>query len=395
MEAVIATGQIKVTLGAMGSKGKGIEVRILRTNGDPDFASDEIDSVQLESLETIESICVKSVLTGYWTKVVDGRLSADLVVNLDPLPNDGPLSWWHRFHGIENSDPSSGAGLRVGIIDEFHLPTIELPDGVTQIPPSEIGASEDDPRFSSEHADAIISLVARNAEGQRGYSGIAPGAKYFFISAKDRSEDDPVLNPTLVANAIELLADKYLCDIVTVSAGDSPVPLPEIETAVKMAKKRGCLTFFAAGNSGELLYPANYEDCIAVGAVGCLGTAPEDSWECFAEDGIGLDDIHFISSMSPMDVDLVAAGVNVIWSAYGRAARAVSGTSYAAPVSAALCARLLAKDFGAWKGKMGVDLWNAKRGVLLRSCSEVKIQDIVVRIPTVAISSAAVAVLDE
>jgi hypothetical protein len=173
----------------------------------------------------------------------------------------------------------------------------------------------------------------------QGVAGVAPGADVYFAAAGE--DGSPRLDPTRLANAIDMLAEEYECHLITVSAGDSPKPTEEIRFSVQAARERGCLCLFAAGNQGgQPLYPARYPECLAVGACGRRGMAPEGTYlrrveheaEAAGEDGLFL----WRGSARGEQVELLAAGVGVLWCINGRVASAAWGTSYASPVAPAV-----------------------------------------------------------
>lgn len=53
---------------------------------------------------------------GFWSVVVRGPQDG-MTVNVPPLPQDGPLAWWHKALGISNLVLSRGSGIKVGVID--------------------------------------------------------------------------------------------------------------------------------------------------------------------------------------------------------------------------------------------------------------------------------------
>jgi subtilisin len=180
-----------------------------------------------------------------------------------------------------------------------------------------------------------------------GVAGVAPGADVYFAAAGE--DDSPSLDPTRLANSIDMLVEEYECHLITVSAGDSKQPTDEIRFSVQAARKRGCLCLFAAGNQGgEPFYPARYSEVLAVGACGRSGTTPEGSYLNVYEQMPGIlgEDGLFLwrDSAYGEHVELLAAGVGTLWCINGRVAFAACGTSYASPVATGVLAVLLSSN---------------------------------------------------
>jgi hypothetical protein len=163
-------------------------------------------------------------------------------------------------------------------------------------------------------------------------------------------EDSAMLSPTRLANAIEALAEEYGCHLISVSAGDSSNRMPEVQHAMQTARAAGSLCIFAAGNlGGAPLYPALYDECLAVAACGRRQLAPAGTVhlgvEKTGEAVEGQPDIFlWRASARGRGVDLLCAGVGTFWCLEGKTARATCGTSYAAPVAAGVAAILLSHN---------------------------------------------------
>ena len=124
----------------------------------------------------------------------------------------------------------------------------------------------------------VCSVLTARRTSANAFEGIAPDATVLFCAAG--VDDKAELDPTRLANSIYVLAEDQGCDIITISAGDSDQDLPEILGAIEDATDLGVLCFAAAGNRGGApLCPAQYADCIAVGAVGKCELAPPGTWD--------------------------------------------------------------------------------------------------------------------
>lgn len=100
---------------------------------------------------------------------------------------------------------------------------------------------------------------------------------------------------------------------------------PELHEIIEKAYKKGILIVAPAGNEEEILYPAKYEEVMAVGSVNSRAELAEDS-ACGKE------------------MEVVAPGEDIIaYTSFGILARQ-SGTSFAAPQVTALAAILWQQD---------------------------------------------------
>lgn len=299
----------------------------------------------------VEAIAVAVEELGFWSALVVD-LSRDVDVTLQPLPSAGPLGWWHDFHGIQAQlGPTRGSGVRVGIVDEA-LPPHEPASCISHVTNlfDQAWGSAPGQRAKSplvEHGKATTSLIGSRCATAAGYEGMAPGAEILFSAAG--SDHGPAMAVPRVANSIDYLVLDHKCDLVSVSAGDSAQPVDAIRNAVERAWENGALCFFAAGNKGgPPLYPARYDRCLAVAALGKTGFAPASSAESLqdfqASVSVGSGFYLWGDSANGPGVDFVAAGSNVIWSDSGRAARAVFGTSFACPIAVGLAAVILGQS---------------------------------------------------
>ena len=309
------------------------------------------------------------VARGFWQSRSKRRRHVyDVVPKL--LPETGPLSWWHKLHGVDSSDTSRGTGVRIGIVD------VELPRGrqlgcVSHVRNLGLGPdatlNSSDPTDSHWHAMAVTSLVAARPNKHIMYEGLAPGAEVYFMSARSPWDANKT-NAQRVANAIDHLSGHLECDIITISSGDQVKPLTVIESSIKRAKDRGTLCFFASGNEGEVRYPAAYDDALAVSAIGRFGFAPRPTYEHFDEkDGTPLPDgEHFLWTRSGIGAKVLfaAAGVGVIYTEGIAAAATVTGTSFASPIAAGTAAAILGK-VDAWKAMPRTgERWNEMLEIL-------------------------------
>lgn len=298
---------------------------------------------------------------GYWmlrTEVLGARVAGTIL----RLPR-GPLGWWHGVQGVHDAgqQASAGTGIRIGVIDEAMA--TDVPPDIEHV--KNIGASawgmDDGGRAydpETDHALSVCSLLASRAASPDGFLGMAPGAEVTFAAAgSDGNRGDEAracLSPSRLANSLEVLVAKHQCDIISFSAGDCEDPVPEVELAARAAREAGSICFTAAGNEGNApLYPARYEELLAVGAAGHKGVAPPQTPECLAEVESARncegDLFYWHGSARGPGVNYVAPGV-AVFSLFdsqqlgGSGLRSVIGTSFAAPMAAGIAARILGSD---------------------------------------------------
>jgi subtilisin len=191
-----------------------------------------------------------------------------------------------------------------------------------------------------------LSILASRASGPHGYAGIVPTAEVYFAAAGD--ETTATLDEGRLVASIQLLVQKYRCDIISISAGDWPRAVPAIETEIEVAADQGTLCFFAAGNQRKVLFPASYPASLAVAALGCTGHAPPDTSvyvnDTFLSELLAPPVYLWKRSARGPQIAFCAPGVGILWNEGGVAARAAIGTSYACPIAAGVAARLIAVD---------------------------------------------------
>ena len=168
---------------------------------------------------------------------------------------------------------------------------------------------------SSGHGTPIAGIIAAAQNNQLGISGIAPGVRIMVLRAGTASgfleEDD-------VAEAI-IYAIANGCKIVNLSFGDSAFSYL-LRDAIQYGVSRGVVFVAASGNSGsdEIIYPAAFDETVAVAATDSLANFPG-----FPNFGSKLD--------------ITAPGQAIHSTLFGSRYGNNTGTSFSAPmVSAAL-----------------------------------------------------------
>lgn len=271
-------------------------------------------------------------------------------IDLKPLPESGPLGWWHRLGGAVALDPTAGGGVTIGIADTGlgphpYLQAIE-PLGAFINGGFEPGAAAAaDVEAHGTHVAGIIG--AQPPADGHAFAGLVPAARILAVRVFG---PDGSSNQGDIANAIDALGTAQ-ADLINLSLGGAPSAIEY--DAVLTAFLGGSLCICAAGNNfGQpVLAPASYPLSVAISALGMRDTFPATS---MASLGIPKQPDHFTggglylaaySNIGPQ-IAATAGGSAVISTvpqseAFAAPYADMSGTSMATPVvTAALAARL-------------------------------------------------------
>jgi subtilisin family serine protease len=193
--------------------------------------------------------------------------------------------------------------------------------------PTPVGVSAED-----AHGTLVAGVIAAEVNGV-GITGVAPDTTIMNLRACDNGACYSFDAATAILYAVDMGAD-----IVNLSFG-GPVPEDEgdplLETAIGYAESKGVLVVTAAGNTppgaipaGELIIPAELP------SPNNLAVAATDH----------NDDMASFSFYSP-NIDIAAPGVSILSTSIAGYST-VSGTSFAAPLTAGVAALLLSDDPG-------------------------------------------------
>lgn len=173
-----------------------------------------------------------------------------------------------------------------------------------------------DRSVAADHGTAVAALIA----GEGGaFAGFAPGVHVVAVSSFAREGSDPGADVDRIAGALDVLA-RSGADVINMSfAGPQNDVLSDLLTATAF---RGAILVAAAGNTGaaEALLPSSSPDVLAVTAIDAA-LRP------------------YRQASSGAHIDFAAPGVDLFVAGAG-GGRYASGTSFAAPIVAALAARL-------------------------------------------------------
>lgn len=183
----------------------------------------------------------------------------------------------------------------------------------------------------TQHGTMVAGIAAATGNNGRGLAGVDWYTKILPIQALD---DDSYGDTLSVGRAIFYAADQG-ADVINLSLG-SDLSDDYVEEAVQYAIARGSVVVAASGNDGCncIIYPANYPEVIAVGAI---DSSNNPAW--FTSWGSNLD--------------IVAPGVNMnsaTWTSGNSVSAYISGingTSFASPMVAGTITRLLSQQTAA------------------------------------------------
>ncbi len=228
-------------------------------------------------------------------------------------PDLAPSLW------INESEKNGLVGVdddQNGLIDDVQgwdfTDAPDFPDGGDYLNPDPDPMDE----FLGGHGTEIAGIIGAQVNNRIGIAGIAPRIKIMNLRAGTAAgylEEDDVIRAMLYAYQMG-------ATIINMSFGDRKISTV-FKDVVHYLWQKGITMVAAAGNEGQpqVYYPAALKETIAVGS-----SEQNDQLSAFSNFGYGLD--------------LVAPGVNIMSTAPHNSYRSVSGTSFSAPMVAAVCA---------------------------------------------------------
>src|SRR3989338_3860590 len=214
--------------------------------------------------------------------------------------------------GISTSHPDLAGNIKGGVSEVWYT------------------SNYNDDNGHGSHVAGIVGALNNTI----GVVGAGPVVNLYAIKVLDRNGSGYLSN---VINGIDW-ATAHGMKVVNMSLG-CDCPSQAMHDAIIRAYNAGVVVVAAAGNSGgSVIYPAAYEEVIAVGATDSSNTAP------------------YWSSRGP-EVDLAAPGVSIYSTYKGTKYATLRGTSMASPHVAGAAALLLkapvnaaydANENGAW-----------------------------------------------
>ncbi|HYI85093.1 MAG TPA: S8 family serine peptidase [Acetobacteraceae bacterium] len=305
-------------------------------------------AIWLPALLTVEP---RNGYWDWWQELPQG----DLSLELPALPKAGPIGWWHQAVGMTRYVRGRGEGIRIGVVDTGVGPHPYLRDvvnagAVTEGAYVDGSPAGDDALSHGTHVCGIIA--ARPVEGSGDYCGVADAAKVISIrvfSAESQTSQGDVVE------AIDRLAFDHQADIINLSLGGNQ-PSQIEQDAVRAAAEAGTICVAAAGNQfGQpLMFPAGYQETVAVSALGVLGAYPPGTMaaRCGPDrpDRLDPNGLYFaLFSNLGQGMSCAAPGAGIISTVPARPEVAApymahNGTSMAAPIVSGALATLLAQD---------------------------------------------------
>jgi serine protease len=195
-------------------------------------------------------------------------------------PND-PMyaSQWHfdMVHAEAAWSRTKGDGVVVAVIDTgVSMGTLEngkkskykrVPDlkETVIVAGFNFVDNSNDASDGNGHGTHVAGTIAQSTNNEFGVAGLAPGARIMPIKVLSDQGSGTVAD---IANGIRFAADKG-AKVINMSLGGGMYS-STLARAVKYAHDKGVFVACAAGNGGrqKVEYPASYDGCVAVSALG-------------------------------------------------------------------------------------------------------------------------------
>ncbi|WP_428424595.1 S8 family serine peptidase [Pararhizobium sp.] len=215
-----------------------------------------------------------------------------------------------------------GKPPRLGLIDTaINVDHVTLTN--TRLEVIRLGEGEEE-RSGEQHGTAVAALLIGASDSR--VPGLLPGAELIAVDAFKRfGKSKDIADTYDLVRALDLLVQR---DIKVVNLSLTGPANAVLERSVKAAADRGMILVAAAGNDGpnaKPVYPAAYEDVIAVTAVDKARNP-------------------YRRAVRGDHVDIAAPGVGVWTAASVSGARQKTGTSFAAPFVTAAVSALIAGE---------------------------------------------------
>ena len=260
-------------------------------------------------------------------------------------------SWGIEAIGAEavHSSEFTGKGIKIAVLDT----------GVDYLHPDlrpnyhggyDFINDDDDPMDDNGHGTHVAGIIAAARDG-KGILGVAPEAEIYAVKVSDNRGKGSFGG---LIKGIDW-AIEHDIDIVTMSITGTG-GTRALQKAVQIAYNEHDMLLVAAvgnGGSGDVLYPAAYDEVIGVGSV-------------------TIDNERSPFSRSGDEVELVAPGSEIKSAAIGGKYRISSGTSMATPFVTGALALVLGSDEQMWNNTKivnGDGEWtnDEARGVLMET----------------------------
>ncbi|HEX4795135.1 MAG TPA: S8 family serine peptidase [Humisphaera sp.] len=301
------------------------------------------------------------------------KLNLASTINVPLTPIDLAFEDSVRFFA-HSGEPDDGNGVKVGVVDTgiaLKHPDLKVLGGECTVPGEP--ANSYGP-LGGDHGSHCAGIIAARGTPPKGIRGIAPGTalySYRVFPKATPQDPEPRASNYSIAKAIDRGAAQG-CDLLNLSLGGGN-PDPATEAAIQDARNAGCVVIAAAGNDDRkpVSFPASFDLCVAVSAVGRIGLFPAgsvDSGDVAAP--FGTDKKNFIAAFSNigLELDATGPGVGIISTVPDKKYAVMSGTSMATPAVTGLAARLLAKNAAILNANRDASRADRIVRLLLQSC---------------------------
>lgn len=281
--------------------------------------------------------------TGCWPAVKQGvKLSKSAVTAIDAPAIDFSLKDSVRhFYGTPSL--SAGEGVKVGVLDcgiAGDHPDLRLDGGLNTVTGEAPGAFGDN--GMEGHGTHVGGIIAARGSAPTGMRGVAPGVT--LRSYRVFGQGAETASNFAIAKAIDAAVGDG-CDLINMSLGGGSQD-PATEDAISAAREAGTVVLASNGNDDRqpVSFPAAFDLCLAVSAMGRKGTFPAGA---ATQDRVakpsGTDPGDFMASFSNIgeDTDLTGPGVGVV-STVPSGYAVMDGTSMSCPAAVGALARRLA-----------------------------------------------------
>lgn len=246
-----------------------------------------------------------------------------------------------HFYGTSSDD--AGRGVTVGILDtgiDLAHKDLTVAGGVNTV------VGEDAKDFGDNgqgHGTHVAGIVAAHGQPPTGVRGMAPAVT--LRSYRVFGHGGHGASNYSIAKAIDRAVTDG-CDLLNLSLGGGSDD-PATRAAIEDAFGQGVVVVAASGNDGRqpVSFPGADPQVIAVGAMGRVGTFPQDAVESGdVEAPFGDDPANFVAAFSNVgpQISLIAPGVGIVSTFPINSYAVMSGTSMACPCATGAAARLLA-----------------------------------------------------
>lgn len=230
------------------------------------------------------------------------------------------LGWEIKKFSIDRSwRKSSGEGVVSAVLDTgCDLDHSDLKDNL--LDGKNFINKKEKPIDKNGHGTHVSSTISA-INNKKGIVGVAPNSKILPIKVLD---DNGYGSVRSIVDGIYYVSDLDYVNFITMSLG-APNSNKDIEKAIEYAVSKQKIIFCAAGNSGpdsDIMYPAKYNDTIAIGAI----------------------DQNFMRtefSCSGDSLDFLAPGSDILGCIPGNKYSKMSGTSMSNPFAVGVSALLL------------------------------------------------------